>query len=119
VIDQTVIDTDALGNLLEIAGGDDEFVNELIRTYAEDGAAQVERLRVAAAAGDTPALVIGAHSLKTSSLNVGATVVAELSRVLEEGARAGSVTEAPARVEAIASAFDEARAALFALRGLA
>jgi hypothetical protein len=54
--------------------------------------------------------------LKSSSLNVGALPLGELSRTLEEAARAGEVPHAAEWVERIASGFDDARRELLAER---
>ncbi len=111
------IDPDGFARLAELAGGDEVFLDELVDTYALDGEDQVARLRAACADADMPAIVIAAHSLKTNSANVGATGVAELASAFEADARAGSVDPGSARVEAIAAAFEAARAALLAMRG--
>ncbi len=107
------IDAAAFANLLEITGGDLAFVDELVDTYLEDGAAQLEALTDGLASGEPQALVRSAHSLKSSSLNVGALALGELCRDLEEAARtADSVPDAAERVAAIAAGFAGVRRAL-------
>jgi HPt (histidine-containing phosphotransfer) domain-containing protein len=112
------IDAATFANLLEMTGGDIEFVDDLVDTYLDEGVSLIERLRTAAAAGDgaTGELLRAAHSLKSSSLNVGALPLGELCRALEADARGGPVADAGTRVDAIASGFDDARAALLAER---
>ena len=70
--DRQVVDPAALDRLLEMTGGDPEFLRELITTYLEDGAAQLVAMGEAAAAGDAEALVRPAHSLKSNSASMGA-----------------------------------------------
>lgn len=111
------IDEATFAGLLEMTGGDLEFVDELVDTYLADGAQQLAALRDAVAAGSADGLVRPAHSLKSSSLNVGALVVGELARSLEEASRAGDVPDAADRVDAIAVAFADARDALLDERG--
>jgi HPt (histidine-containing phosphotransfer) domain-containing protein len=108
------IDAATFANLLEMTGGDIEFVDDLVDTYLDEGVSLIERLRTAASAGDeaTDELLRAAHSLKSSSLNVGALPLGERCRALEADARGGPVADAGPRVDAIASGFDEARAAL-------
>jgi HPt (histidine-containing phosphotransfer) domain-containing protein len=106
------IDAAAFANLLEMTGGDQEFVDELVDTYLGEGDRLVENLVVAAAAGRIEDIILPAHSMKSSSLNVGALQLGELCRRLEEDARGGSVAEPVKRAEEIRAAFDEARAAL-------
>jgi HPt (histidine-containing phosphotransfer) domain-containing protein len=106
------IDATTFAGLLEMTGGDLEFVDELVDTYIADGEAQVSALRVAVADGSVDGLIRPAHSLKSSSMNIGALALGELARGLEEAARAGRVPDAGDRVDAIAVAFADARTAL-------
>ena len=117
--DTPAIDPAGFASLAELAGGDEAFIDDLVDTYVEDGDDQVARLRVAIAKGELTAVVMAAHSLRTSSANVGAARVAELAGALEADARTGSVADADARVDAIAEAFEAARSELLALRGRA
>lgn len=110
--DEPVLDEAALERLLDMTGGDTGFVDELLDTYLEDGAAQIALLRAASADGDIAGLVRPAHSMKSSSDNVGAARLAHLARALEADSRGGAVDEPVARVSEIATAFDEVRAAL-------
>ena len=110
------LDPAALANLLDITGGDAEFVDELVDTFLSDAESQLAALRDAVAAGDDAAIQRPAHSLKTNSLNVGATVLADLTKALELDARSGSVPDAGARVEAAAAEFGAVRRALLAER---
>ena len=113
----SAIDRATFERLVDMAGGELEFVDELVDTYLEDGAQQVELLRDAAADGAGPdALVRPAHSLKSSSLNVGALALGELCRTLEEAARRGEVSHPAEWVERVAGAFDDTRRELLAER---
>ena len=79
----------------------------------------VERLRTAASAGDdaTDELLRAAHSLKSSSLNVGALPLGELCRALEADARGGPVAGRARRASRRSRpAFDDARRELLAER---
>ena len=99
-----------------MTGGDLAFVDELVDTYIEEGERLVDALRVAAAAGTPDALVMPAHSLKSSSLNLGALELGDQCRDLEAMARAGTVSDARDRVEVIGTSFGRARGALLAMR---
>ena len=100
------IDQATFDRLVEMTGGELDFVDELVDTYIEDGRNQVEGLRAALERGDTEALVRAAHSLKSSSVNVGALALGDRCRALEEAARAGAVPDAAERIDAIASSFE-------------
>ena len=110
------IDATSFANLVEMTGGDLAFVDELIDTYVEEGGRLVERLRIAAADASADELMRAAHSLKSSSMNVGALALGEQCRVLEADARAGDVPDAAGRADEIAAGFEDVRAALLAQR---
>lgn len=113
---ELVLDLGGIERLLEITGGDAAFVDELIDTYIEDAAAQIEALRAAAKAGDVAGLVRPAHSLKSSSDNVGAAALTSLCRSLEAEARGGAVVDPAERVAVIATTFQATRTELLAAR---
>jgi len=110
------IDQDAFDRLVEMTGGELDFVDELVDTYIEDGRSQVDGLRAALDRGDTEAVVRAAHSLKSSSVNVGALALGDRCRTLEEAARDGAVADAAGQVAAIATDFDEVVGALLDAR---
>ena len=113
---ESAIDQATLDHLLDITGGDLEFLDELVDTYLADGETQVAALQAAVVADDTEGLVRPAHTLKSSSANVGALSLADACRALEADARGGAVAGAGERVAAIADRFAAARAALLAER---
>jgi len=106
------IDPAVFANLVEMTGGEMDFVDELVDTFLEDGERQIAAMREALAAGDAETLTRAAHSMKSGSLNVGALELGALSRALEEAGRSGSVPDADARIATIDDAFTAARAAL-------
>jgi HPt (histidine-containing phosphotransfer) domain-containing protein len=106
------IDAATMANLLEITGGDQGFVDELVDTYIGEGERIVGELVAAAEAGVVGDLVRPAHSLKSSSLNVGALELGELCRRLEQDALGGTVDDPLARAADIKSAFEAVRVAL-------
>lgn len=110
------MDAAALDRLLEMTGGDPEFLDELIQTYLDDAVVQLEAMRAAAGADSPEDLVRPAHSLKGNSANVGAVRLEELCRQLEADARAGSVERAIERVAAAGAEFERVRGELAALR---
>jgi HPt (histidine-containing phosphotransfer) domain-containing protein len=110
------LDPNAMSRLLDITGGDVAFVDELVDTFIGDAMVQLDALRTAGAATDVAALVRPAHSLKSNSDNVGATVLADQCRSLEADARAGHVPEMAERIAAIEAEFGAVQAALLATR---
>jgi HPt (histidine-containing phosphotransfer) domain-containing protein len=110
------LDAAALEHLFEITGGDQAFFDELVDTYLDDAAEQLAAMRGAADADDPVALLRPAHTLKSSSMNVGAVDLAEQCRSLEADARAGTVPDMADRVAACETAFAAVRAALLGRR---
>jgi HPt (histidine-containing phosphotransfer) domain-containing protein len=110
------LDPAAMARLLEITGDDQAFVDELVDTFLDDAASQFDALKAAGETGDVAAVVRPAHSLKSNSVNVGATVLAELCRSLEADARAGTVPDLGARIAAADEEFVAVRDALLAER---
>ena len=110
------IDPAVFAGLVEMTGGEMDFVDELVDTFLEDAAAQIEAMRAALADGDLERLGRAAHSLKSGSLNIGALDLGATCRSLEETARAGEVPDAAERIDAIASGFEEVRMALLEAR---
>jgi HPt (histidine-containing phosphotransfer) domain-containing protein len=107
---------EAITRLLDITGGDRAFVDELIDTFLEDAATQFDALKAAGEAGDISAVVRPAHSLKSNSVNVGATVLADQSRSLEADAREGVVPDMQTRIAAAEAEFVAVRESLLAER---
>jgi HPt (histidine-containing phosphotransfer) domain-containing protein len=110
------LDPAAMARLLEITGDDPAFVDELVDTFLEDATTQLDALAAAAATGDAEGAVRPAHSLKSSSLNVGATTLAELSRAIEADARSGPVDDLGPRVKELGAELTAVRSALLADR---
>jgi HPt (histidine-containing phosphotransfer) domain-containing protein len=117
-VNEPAIDPATFNGLVEMIGGDLAFVDDLVDTYIDDGQRQVAALRDAVTSGVPDDLVRPAHSLKSSSLNVGALALGALCRQLEEDARSGPVAVAADRVEQIARTFEDARGALLQERAI-
>jgi CheY-like chemotaxis protein/HPt (histidine-containing phosphotransfer) domain-containing protein len=106
-LDQTVVD-----DLREVMG--DEFLS-LIRVFLEDTPRTLERLQAAAAAGEIPPMVAAAHSLKSTSANLGALELSELARQIEHGGRAGTLNNPTVVAARLVAEFIRVEGALRAL----
>ncbi|HKE10327.1 MAG TPA: Hpt domain-containing protein, partial [Myxococcota bacterium] len=84
----------------------------VIDSYLVSAPDQLEALRRALVEKDAKTLQTQAHSLKSSSANVGARDLSELAREVEAFGRAGQTTEAAGLVERMAAAFLRVRDAL-------
>ena len=103
--DFSVLDVTVLDDLREVM--EDEFHN-ILASYLENAPLQLEMLEDAAKAGDIDTMVRPAHSLKSSSANVGAVRVSELAKEIETNAREKSRTAAVAALPELREAFDAA-----------
>ena len=81
-------------------GSGDELLVRVGRMYLESTPALLESLRQAVAAGDAIAVGHAAHSLKSSSANLGADAVAGRCKQIEERARSSDI--AAEQVDALA-----------------
>lgn len=115
-VDPSAVDPAALDRLLDMTGGDPEFLDELVVTYLEDAGAQLAAMLVAAEAGSVEAMVRPAHSLKGNSESVGAGRLAEQCRQLELDGRSGTIDDAVERVRAAEAEFQRVQAELERLR---
>jgi HPt (histidine-containing phosphotransfer) domain-containing protein len=111
------IDDAAFAQALELVGGDEEFLGELVATYRTDGADRIAEMRSALAAGAAADLQRAAHTLKSSSATLGAVGLAEACRAVEHAARDGALEGLSDPIDAIASEFEEVVAALEARLG--
>ncbi|SUS07516.1 hypothetical protein DF3PB_4510001 [uncultured Defluviicoccus sp.] len=79
-----LLDSNALQTLRDLSGpGDETFFVEVIDLYLKDSVALVGAIRQAALSRDAHALMPAAHSLRSSSGNVGAASLSAVCRALE------------------------------------
>jgi HPt (histidine-containing phosphotransfer) domain-containing protein len=107
-----VINQQALDELLEAVGGDQEFLADLIDTFLEDAPGLLSTIQSALASGEAEELRRAAHSLKSNSANFGAQQLAAMCRDLEEAARRSELEEAPGRVAQILVEYQKVSQAL-------
>lgn len=116
-----VIDLNAYAALEEIADGDTEFMVELLGQYLKDATILVGAFAPALASSDRKTLERAAHTLKSSSANVGAMTLSNLSNDLQCIGRSGDLSEAREKVPQAEAEFarvcDELKARLEKLRG--
>ncbi|MFK0734601.1 MAG: ATP-binding protein, partial [Gloeotrichia echinulata HAB0833] len=109
---ELVINTEALEEILDIAGDDGPtFLAEIIDCYLEDSPQLLQQIRDAMAVEDAKTLRRVVHSWKSSSAYLGATVLASLCRELEAIAETG-ITDVPERVFELEAEYEKVKAAL-------
>ncbi len=105
----SVLDHGVLDELREVLGPE---VDKIIAVYLEDAPRLIAQLEHAVSASNPIALRIAAHTLKSSSANVGAMTLSNAARDLEYGARDGTLAQPAAAVAQIVSEFAQVRDAL-------
>ena len=79
-----IIDVRVIKSLRDMAGVNaDKILTEIIDNYLEDAPQLLQQIREALAQADSDALRIAAHTLRSSSANLGAIVLAQLCKELE------------------------------------
>lgn len=103
------LDTATLVDLEDIMG--DELVT-LVDVYLRDGDVRLSNLRAAGDRGDSGEVGKLAHSLKSSSANLGAKPLANRARQVEEAARSGALANPADSVAALEKLYANAATAL-------
>lgn len=112
---RSLLDPKTLANLraLQRPGGGD-VLSQIVQLYLEKIPQLLDLLRDAVTRDDAAAIFRIAHSLKSSSGNVGAMTLVELCKELEVMGRTQSTAEAPATFTAIAAEYAMVQEALAA-----
>jgi CheY-like chemotaxis protein len=104
-----LVDTAVLEELREVLGSE---IDRLINLFLEDTPLLLARLEAAALAPDFNELREAAHSLKSSSANLGAMALSNAAKRVELGARMQTLDRPAVAVALIVSEFDRVRIAL-------
>lgn len=105
-------------SLRELGGDDDPgLVFELIDLYLEDAPERIGEIKQALENDDFDLLERAAHTLKSSSANIGALGLSSICADLEALARTNEVANAADRNAAAASSFADVKEALTAIKG--
>jgi HPt (histidine-containing phosphotransfer) domain-containing protein len=110
------VDPAAIQQLLEMTGGDPEFLDELLQSFLDGAVTQLAEMEGALAAGAADDLVRPAHSLKGNSSNVGALRLVALARELETAGRSGVLGDAGEKLAAARAEFEVVKAELDTIR---
>lgn len=89
----------AIGNIRP--DGAKERINKVITLYLDSSASEIKQLKNALHDKDCDALMMRAHSLKSSSANVGAVDFSELLHKIEQLSREGNIGEVTGLIEQI------------------
>ena len=99
----------AMLNMMRDSMGED-FI-ELIPASLESITAMISELSQAHAASDTKELERLAHSIKSSSMNIGAVVLSAIAQEMEEQVRENRLIDVPKYINTLQAVFDRVRSA--------
>ena len=111
-----VLDPAALNNLLDMVGGEFDFLIELIDSFLEDAPQLLAELDQGVSQGDADVVHRVAHSLKSNGADFGATQFTELCRELELRGKSGNLDHAAEDALQIKVEYERVRAALITVR---
>ena len=94
----------------------EDFLVDLIDVYLEDTPNRIAQMRGAVGGGETDTLIREAHTLKSSSANVGAMRLSELAKQMELDWRSGDFAGMAGDVRRFEDEFIQVKAALEALK---
>jgi len=114
--DGSIINLQALDNIRALSPGNgDALLERVLQAFLRDTPAHLHTIRQAIAADDAEQLRKAAHSLKSSSANIGASALAQRSKDLEQLARNHTTAGAAPLLADMEHSFQAARQALGAL----
>lgn len=103
------LDTGTLDELHDLLGNE---LNQLIAVYLEDAPKLMARLQAASVGPDWDELRNAAHTLKSSSANLGATTLSAVALSIEKGARERSLNKPAVAVAILSQELARVRTAL-------
>ena len=105
---EEVVDPGKIAGLQTFARGNPTFLRDITALFREDALLRLHELRDSAATGNMEAVARAAHSLKSSSGNIGATRMYSLCATIESNAREGTLQNAVEMVDQLAGELDRA-----------
>jgi CheY-like chemotaxis protein/HPt (histidine-containing phosphotransfer) domain-containing protein len=106
-----ILDNEVLSTLRSLRRGSKSILNQLLMTFREGTQPLIDDLRAAAATQNGGAIIHAAHTLKGSSLTIGANRLGAVSAEVERLGRANQLEDVVPLVAEVQAEFDLARAA--------
>ncbi|MCB8983486.1 MAG: GAF domain-containing protein [Ardenticatenaceae bacterium] len=112
----SLLDMQAIENLLAMTGDDPAFLAEMIDSFLETTPALLAQLHDSLASSDASGFRLAAHTLKSGSADFGAMSLSRQFAQLEEMGKSGELNGAAALVAAAEALYAEVKLALEAIR---
>jgi CheY-like chemotaxis protein len=113
VTEDNVIDLQVLDGIRSVQPPDEpNFLADLVKSYIKNAQATLDTIRVAIDEENPTALRFAAHSLKGSSANLGAHILAAYAHEVENLGRSGSVSGAQSAYQRLLDEFERVKQVL-------
>jgi len=109
---EEVVDGEKIAGLQQLARANPSFMRDIAGLFREDAVLRIHELRDSAGRSDAETIARAAHSLKSSSGNIGASRMYSLCETIESNARTGKLDQVAEMVEQLATELDRALQAL-------
>jgi HPt (histidine-containing phosphotransfer) domain-containing protein len=109
---EDVVDMEKMAGLQQLAKANPSFMRDITALFREDALVRLHELRDSLKGANAERVARAAHSLKSSSGNIGASRMYSLCATIESTARQGNLDGIAEMVEQLATELDRALAAL-------
>jgi CheY-like chemotaxis protein len=109
---EDVVDMEKMAGLQQLAKANPSFMRDITALFREDALVRLHELRDSLGGSNADKVARAAHSLKSSSGNIGASRMYSLCATIESTARQGNLAGVAEMVEQLATELDRALAAL-------
>jgi len=106
------LQSEAIQAIRDLAGDTPDLLRQIVQLYLESAPALLAQLAAGLATADLDSVSNAAHSLKSSSANLGAIELSKMCGKLEAAARAGTIGADLPPLSAIEAEYQRVRAAL-------
>ena len=110
------LDPDAVAAVVELLGGDNEALVEIVAAFLEEAPLRIDEVRTGVESADARLAGRAAHTLKSNALTFGALRLGALSLQVETAARDGDLATVGELLPAIEAEWLEVRPLLSQLR---
>ena len=106
------LQSEAIQAIRDLAGDTPDLLEQIVQLYLESAPSLLAQIEAGLAAADLDSVGNAAHSLKSSSANLGAIELSRMCGKLEAAARAGAIGADVPSLSAIEAEYQQVRAAL-------
>jgi HPt (histidine-containing phosphotransfer) domain-containing protein len=110
----STLQQEALQAIRELGGDSQDLLQQIVQLYFDAAPGLLQQMNSGFASGDLAAIRNAAHSLKSSSANLGATELSKMCGQLEAAARTGAIGADAPSAQAIETEYESVESALLA-----